>query len=80
MADSEDPTLLFYTVVAVAKLGLGLVYDTLFAQLPRDAHAIFHLPASLLAKKASIACAIDPTVLFRQFSDTRCSRSPLFET
>jgi len=61
LADSEDPTLFFYTVVAVAKLGLGLVYDTLFAQLPRDAHAIFHLPASLLAKKASIACAIEPT-------------------
>ena len=80
MADSEDPTLFFYTVVAVAKLGLGLVYDTLFAQLPRDAHAIFHLPASLLAKKASIACAIDPTVLVRQFSETRCSRSPLLET
>ena len=44
----------------------------------------FHLPgpavASRLAKNASIACAIDPTVRFRQFSDTRCSRSPLFET
>ena len=80
MADSEDPTLLFYTVVAVAKLGLGLAYGALFTQLSRHAHSIFHLPASLLAKNVSIACAIDPTVLFRQFSDTRCSRSPLFET
>ncbi len=44
----------------------------------------FHLAgpavASRLAKNASIACAIEPTVLVRQFSDTRCSRSPLFET
>src|SRR3954471_24052905 len=33
-----------------------------------------------LAKKASIACATDPTDFDRQLSDTRCSRSLLFET
>src|SRR3954470_6702791 len=33
-----------------------------------------------LAKKASIACATDATVFDRQLSDTRCSRSLLFET
>ena len=36
--------------------------------------------ASRFAKKVSIACAIDPAVLVRQLSDTRCSRSPLFVT
>ena len=84
IADSEDQQPIFYTVAAVAKLGLGPPDGTLFSLPLRDAHRTFHLPgpavASRLAKNASIACAIDPTVRFRQFSDTRCSRSPLFET
>src|SRR6476619_4217183 len=57
---------------------------TLFRLPLRDARRTFYLPgpavASRLAKNVSIACAIDPTVRFRQFSDTRCSRSPLLET
>src|SRR6185436_16614599 len=84
LTDSGDLQSIFYTVAAVAKLGLGPPDGTLFSLPPRNAHYTFHLPgpavACRLAKNVSIACAIDPTVRFRQFSDTRCSRSPLFET
>src|SRR5882757_10172063 len=73
LIDSEDLAVVFYRIAAVAKLGLP----------PSDRFRFqFAGPAVArrLAKKASIACAIDPTVRERQFSDTRCSRSPLFET
>ena len=65
MTDSEDQQSIFYTVAAVAKLGLGLPYGTLFRLRLRNAQRTFYLPgpavASRLAKNASIACAIDPT-------------------
>jgi hypothetical protein len=84
LADSEDPAVIFYTVAAVAKLGLPQWNGALFTPPLHNFQLDFHLPgpavASRLAKKASIAWAIDPTVLVRQFSDTKCSRSPLFET
>src|SRR4051794_14694333 len=61
----------FYRTAAVAKLGLARCKPRIFQ---------FAEPADTmrLAKKASIACATDPTVLERQLSDTRCSRSLLF--
>src|SRR5689334_8450017 len=61
----------FYSVVAVAKLGL---HCPPAFQLPGPA------VAKRLAKKASIACATEPALRERQPSDTRCSRSSLFET
>src|SRR5215216_5691901 len=84
LTDSEDQQSIFYTVAAVAKLGLGPPAGRVFSLPLRNAHWTFHLPgpvvASRLAKNASIAWAIAPTVRHRQLSDTRCSRSALFET
>ena len=66
------------------RCGQTRAWATLWHAFQLNFHAtrirFFICPPASLAKKASIACAIDPTVLFRQFSDTRCSRSPLFET
>src|SRR4051794_5814155 len=63
----------FYRTGAVAKLGLAPLQVPPFQ---------FAAPADTirLAKKVSIACATDPTVLDRQWSDCRCSRSLLLET
>src|SRR5665647_18397 len=68
----------FYRTAAVAKLGLAAAALMSF----RFAGPQFAGPAraTRLARKTSMACAIDPTVRERQLSDTRCSRSPLFET
>src|ERR1700733_14423478 len=62
-----------YKAAAVAKLGLG-------SRLPVSSHFAGPAVASRLARNTSIACAIAPTVRSRQVSETRCSRSLLFET
>jgi hypothetical protein len=75
LIDSEDfavAFLFFYKAVAVAKLGLSIIWPVRF-QFVGPAFA------TRLAKKTSIACAIDPTVRARQLSDFMCSRSSLFE-
>jgi hypothetical protein len=59
LTDSEDPAVVFYTVAAVAKLGLPQRNGRLFMPLSVGLQLAFHLPgpavASRLAKKASIA-------------------------
>src|SRR6516164_9731218 len=72
LVDSAGPRGVFYSAVAVAKLGLrpaSYLFDS-------DCPAV----ARRLAKNASMACATDPTVRDRQLSETRCSRSSLLET
>src|ERR1700737_114203 len=67
----------FYKAAAVAKLGPSKPPQmTPFVHLPRADPAV----ASRLARKTSIAWPIAATVLERQLSETRCSRSPLLET
>ena len=46
MTDSEDQQSIFYTVAAVAKLGLGPLDGTLFSLRLRDAHLDFLLARS----------------------------------
>jgi len=63
-----------YTALAVAKLGL-------FVHAPWSTfHLVGAAVASRLLRKMSIACAIEAIAFDRQLSDTRCSRSSLFET
>src|SRR5436190_14913009 len=72
LTDSASPSVLFYWAGAVAKLGL----------LPPGSPFQFADPAATnrLARNASMAWAIEPTVRERQLSDTRCWRSALLET
>ena len=80
IARFRRPAVLFYSVVAVAKLGLGLPDGRFSLSSCGSARSIFTCPPAVWRRKRqSPGPSIRPS-WFRQFSDTRCSRSPLFET